>query len=54
MKQQIKHCILLLLALAPIVSVAFAAQSALSIAQIGIAGVSDNDLAKNGGESAAS
>lgn len=44
MPKKMKRCGLLLLAMMPIASVAFAAKAALSIAQLGKKGVTDIEL----------
>jgi hypothetical protein len=51
MKNRIKRQVLLALAMAPIAAVSFAAKSALSIGQLGKAGVSDSELARSAADS---
>lgn len=51
MRKRIRRLGLMVLAMLPIAAVAFAAQSALSIAQIGRAGVSNSDLVRSGADS---
>ena len=47
MKEHMRRIGLLVMAMLPIVAVAFAAKSALSIAKIGKAGATTHDLADN-------
>lgn len=51
MKEKIRRCGLMLLSLLPIASVAFAAKSALSSAQIGKPDVSHSHLGRSGFDS---
>lgn len=51
MKERARRCGLMVLAMLPIASVAFAAQAALSSDQIGKIGISAPDLAKGGSDS---
>lgn len=51
MKSKIKRCCLILLAMSPMLAVAFAARSALAIEQIRSANATDPDLGSSNAES---